>query len=80
MARKVVDCRETPSLSNCTMTMMGEEEELVEAAVIHAKTVHGEEDSPELRRSIRESLRDEWSFLSGAVSAQAQSARSPAPH
>lgn len=26
MARKVADCREHPSVSNCSLTMIGEEE------------------------------------------------------
>ena len=40
MARKTVDCRAIPNEVGCTLTMSGEEEELLEAAVIHAVTRH----------------------------------------
>jgi len=59
MARKVVDCRDQPNEVGCTLTIAGEEEEVVRAAVEHASSVHGEEDTPELREQIRASLRDE---------------------
>jgi predicted small metal-binding protein len=39
--------------------MVGEEEEVVRAAAIHAVDVHGHEDSPELREQIRSILRSE---------------------
>ncbi|WP_328942872.1 DUF1059 domain-containing protein [Streptomyces sp. NBC_00250] len=59
MTRKVADCRNTPSVMNCTLTISGEEEEVVRAASEHAVSVHGHEDTPELRTSVRESLEDE---------------------
>ena len=59
MARKVADCREMPSESNCTLTITGEEEEVVRAAAVHAADVHGHEDTPELREQIRGMLKDE---------------------
>ena len=59
MARKVADCREFPSESNCTLTISGEEEEVVRAAAVHAADVHGHEDTPELREQIRGILKDE---------------------
>ena len=34
--RKVVDCRTMPSESNCSLVIIGEEEEVVRAAVMHA--------------------------------------------
>jgi predicted small metal-binding protein len=37
----------------------GEEEEVVRAAVQHAVSWHGDEDTPELRMMIRASLVDE---------------------
>jgi len=61
MARKMVDCRETPSVSKCTLTIAGEESEVVRAAALHAADVHGHQDTPELREMIRRSLRDERS-------------------
>jgi predicted small metal-binding protein len=59
MSRKVVDCREMPSESGCTLTIAGEEEEVVRAAAAHAADIHGHTDGPELREEIRSSLKDE---------------------
>ncbi|WP_035796088.1 DUF1059 domain-containing protein [Kitasatospora mediocidica] len=57
--RKVVDCREYPSESNCSLAITGEEEEVVRAAAEHAVSVHGHTDSPELRQQMRSILKDE---------------------
>jgi predicted small metal-binding protein len=57
--RKVADCREFPSESNCTLTISGQEEEVVRAASEHAVSVHGHSDSPELREQVRSTLKDE---------------------
>ncbi|WP_037914961.1 DUF1059 domain-containing protein [Actinacidiphila yeochonensis] len=57
--RKVVDCREMPSESNCTLAISGEEDEVVRAAGEHAASVHGHENTPELREQIRTTLKDE---------------------
>lgn len=57
--RKVVDCRDMPSESGCTLAISGEEEEVVRAAAEHAVSVHGHTDSPELREEIRATLKDE---------------------
>jgi predicted small metal-binding protein len=59
MARKVADCREFPSESGCTLTIAGDEDEVVRAAAMHAIDVHGHEDTPELREQIRGILKDE---------------------
>lgn len=59
MARKVADCREMPSESGCTLTISGEEEEVVRAATEHAVSVHGHTDTSELRAQIRAMLKDE---------------------
>ena len=59
MARKYVDCRGTPSLMNCTVAIAADsEDELVEAAVQHAVSVHSHEDSAELREMVRQGIRD----------------------
>lgn len=59
MARKYVDCRETPSVMNCTVAIAADsEDELVEAAVQHAVAVHSHEDTPELRDQVRQGIRD----------------------
>ena len=59
MGRKVADCREMPSESGCTLTIAGEEDEVIRAASEHAVSVHGHEDTPELREEVRASLKDE---------------------
>jgi predicted small metal-binding protein len=57
--RKVIDCRNFPSEKNCTLAISGKEEEVLDAAVVHAATVHGHENTPELREQIRSMLKDE---------------------
>jgi predicted small metal-binding protein len=59
MGRKVADCRDMPSESGCTLTIAGEEDEVVLAAAMHAASHHGHEDNDELRSMIRGSLKDE---------------------
>jgi predicted small metal-binding protein len=56
MARVMADCRRWPSESDCSLTIIGEEEEVVRAAAEHAASVHGHEDSPEMREQIRDFL------------------------
>ena len=57
--RKVIDCRRFPSDKPCSIAISGNEEDVVELAVLHASTVHGHTDSPELREQIRSMLEDE---------------------
>jgi hypothetical protein len=59
MLRKYIDCREMPSESGCDLAMAGSEGHVLDAAVIHAVTAHGHEDTPELRDQIRQILKDE---------------------
>jgi hypothetical protein len=59
MTRYYIDCREMPSESNCDLAISGSEEHLVEAAAIHAMTVHQHEDTPELREQIRGMMKAE---------------------
>jgi predicted small metal-binding protein len=58
MARKMVDCRKIPSDINCTLTIAGREDEVLDAATAHAVATHGHEDSPELREMIRSGMED----------------------
>ena len=53
MARLMADCRRWPSETNCSLVIIGEEEEVVRAAADHAASVHGHDDTPELRDQIR---------------------------
>jgi hypothetical protein len=63
MARKMIDCRDLPSESNCTLTIAGEPEELERAAVQHAVSVHGHTDTPEFRAHLRDAFKDDPSAL-----------------
>jgi predicted small metal-binding protein len=56
MARMMADCRRWPSESNCSLTIIGDEEEVVRAAAEHAASVHGHEDNQEMRAQIRNFL------------------------
>lgn len=60
MARKYIDCREYPSEINCTVSLSADsEEELLEAAVQHAVSIHGHADTPELRETLRTMFKEE---------------------
>jgi len=58
MARKYIDCREFPNEANCTLAISGTEQEVLDAAVMHAVSVHGHENVPELRETLRGMLKD----------------------
>lgn len=50
MLRKFIDCRDFPSETGCSVAIFADsEDELLEAAVQHAVSVHGHRDTPELR-------------------------------
>jgi len=57
--RKSIDCRDHPSEKNCSLKISGTEEEVVDAAVQHAVSAHGHEETPELREQIKSMLKDE---------------------
>ena len=65
MARKIADCRRFESDSNCSLTIIGEEDEVVAAAAQHAAAVHGHQDGPELRDALRGLLEPEDSYIAG---------------
>lgn len=59
MARKFIDCREFPSDMRCTVAISADrEDELIEAAVQHAVSVHGERDTSEFRSEIRKVIHE----------------------
>jgi predicted small metal-binding protein len=58
MSRKMIDCRSVPSDVGCTLTIAGQEDEVLDAAVAHAIAVHGHQPSPELRQQLRTVLVD----------------------
>jgi hypothetical protein len=53
MARVMADCRRFESDANCSLTIMGEEDEVLRVAVAHATADHGHDDTPELREQVR---------------------------
>ena len=57
--RKSIDCRDHPSEKNCSLKISGSEEEVLDAAVQHAVSAHGHDNSPELRGQIKSMLKDE---------------------
>jgi predicted small metal-binding protein len=59
VTRMVADCRDIPSESGCTLTIAGEEDEVLDAAAAHAAAVHGHQDGPELRQMLRGALKPE---------------------
>lgn len=65
MARKMADCRRFPSESNCSLVIIGEEKEVVRAAAEHAASVHGHEDTPEMREQLRDFLEPADAYTSG---------------
>ena len=58
-ARKSIDCRNYPSEKNCSLKISGTEEEVLDAAVQHAVSVHGHKESADLRQELRSMLKDE---------------------
>jgi predicted small metal-binding protein len=65
MGRVMADRRRFPSDMNCSLTIIGEEEEVIRAAAEHAASVHDHEDTPELRDQIREFLEPEEAYQLG---------------
>jgi predicted small metal-binding protein len=58
MTRKYIDCREFPNEASCTLEISGTEQEVLDNAVVHAVSVHGHENTPELREQLRGLLKD----------------------
>ncbi|MGH2938012.1 MAG: DUF1059 domain-containing protein [Solirubrobacterales bacterium] len=61
----MADCRRFESDSDCTLTIIGEEEEVVAAAAQHAAVVHGHEDTAEMREQLRGMLEPETAYIPG---------------
>ena len=59
MNRKQIDCRDFPDETGCTLYLSGAEADVVRAAAEHAASVHGKQDTPELRAMLRSMLQDE---------------------
>jgi len=53
MSRQHIDCRSFPD-STCSVAISADrEEELLQAAVEHAVSMHGYQDSPDLRKQLK---------------------------
>ena len=63
--RQTLDCRRFPTSSGCTLTISGTREEVLRAGLAHARSIHGERDTPQLRMELERSLDPE-----GPLSAQ----------
>ena len=59
MTRKWIDCRDFPDDTGCTLYLSGQEDHVLQAIAEHAASVHGEQDTPELREQFRSMLKDE---------------------
>ena len=57
--RKSIDCRDYPSEKNCSLKISGTEEEVLDAAVQHAVSAHGYEETSQLLEQIKSMLKDE---------------------
>ncbi|MGY8667401.1 DUF1059 domain-containing protein [Bradyrhizobium sp. UFLA05-109] len=58
MSRMFVDCRDYPSEMNCTVAISADtKKEVLEAAVQHAVSVHGHQDSPQLREELAKMIK-----------------------
>ncbi|MDR3608384.1 MAG: DUF1059 domain-containing protein [Oligoflexia bacterium] len=55
----MIDCRDFPSENKCSLTIAGNEEDVLRAGVEHAVSVHGHKAGPELREMLRKGLKDE---------------------
>jgi peroxiredoxin Q/BCP len=55
----IINPKGDPSEKNCSLKISGTEEEVLDAAVQHAVSAHGHEETPELREQIKSMLEDE---------------------
>jgi hypothetical protein len=65
--RKVLDCRRFPAEKPCSIAISGTVDEVVELGVLHATTVHGHQDTPELREQLRSMLQDDNAAIAEAA-------------
>jgi Protein of unknown function (DUF1059) len=65
MGRKIADCRRFESDNKCSLTIIGEEDEVLATAAQHAVAAHGHQDTPELRTQLQAMLEPEESYVAG---------------
>jgi hypothetical protein len=57
LKRVFIDCRDYPSESNCSLLIVGTEEEVLEAASDHAVKKHGHKKGPKLRAMLKKAFK-----------------------
>ena len=65
MGRMIADCRRFESDNKCSLTIIGEEDEVLAAAAQHAVDAHGHSDTPDLQSQLRGMLEPEDSYVAG---------------
>lgn len=63
--RMMADCRRFESDRSCTLTIIGEADDVVDAAVQHAVASHGHTETPEMREQLRAMLEPESAYVPG---------------
>jgi predicted small metal-binding protein len=59
MPRHYIDCRDYPSIAQCSIALSADsKEELLEAAVHHTTLVHEKEDTPDLREELLKGIKE----------------------
>lgn len=59
MTRQLIDCRDFPSDSKCTVAIAADTtDEVLEVAVAHAVKKHGHADTQELREELRKGIKE----------------------
>ena len=54
-----IDCRDYPSDVQCSVALAADtKEELINAAIQHGTTVHGYEDTPDLRKQLMDGFKE----------------------
>jgi plasmid stability protein len=61
----MADCRRFESDNKCSLTIIGEEDEVLNAAAQHAVAAHGHQDTPEFREQLRAMLEPESAYQPG---------------
>ena len=58
MGRKYIDCRDYKGDVECTVALSADtDEELLEVVIQHGQKVHGYEDTPEFRETIKKEFK-----------------------
>jgi hypothetical protein len=65
MSRVMADCRRFPSESDCSLVIIGEEDEVMRAGAEHAASVHGHQDTAEFREQLRGILEPADQYVAG---------------